>query len=117
MDVLAVEEAASKAIESVRSGRGPHFLELRTFRFRAHSMFDPELYRSKEEVEIWKERDPIELFRRRLVADGDLTEDDWAAMENDVAEEVERAVAFAEAGTWEPVEELTRFVYSEVVPS
>ncbi|HEX6147742.1 MAG TPA: pyruvate dehydrogenase (acetyl-transferring) E1 component subunit alpha [Acidimicrobiia bacterium] len=117
MDVLAVEEAASKAIESVRSGGGPHFLELRTFRFRAHSMFDPELYRSKEEVEIWKERDPIELFRRRLLADGALTEDDWAAMENDVAEEVESAVAFAEAGTWEPVEELTRFVYSEVVPS
>jgi pyruvate dehydrogenase E1 component alpha subunit len=117
MDVLAVEEAASKAIESVRSGGGPHFLEVRTFRFRAHSMFDPELYRSKEEVEIWKERDPIELFRRKLVADGALTEDDWAGMENHVAEEVERAVAFAEAGTWEPVEDLTRFVNSEVVAS
>jgi pyruvate dehydrogenase E1 component alpha subunit len=117
MDVLAVEEAASKAIESVRSGGGPHFLELRTFRFRAHSMFDPELYRSKEEVETWKERDPIELLKGRLVADGALTEDDWAGMEKDVAEEVDAAVAFAEAGTWEPVEELTRFVYSEVVPS
>jgi pyruvate dehydrogenase E1 component alpha subunit len=117
MDVLAVEEAARKAIESVRSGGGPHFLELRTFRFRAHSMFDPELYRSKEEVEVWKERDPIELFKRRLITDGALTEDDWADIEKEVAEEVERAVEFAEAGTWEPVEELTRFVYSEVVPS
>jgi pyruvate dehydrogenase E1 component alpha subunit len=117
MDVLAVEDAARKAIESVRSGGGPHFLELQTFRFRAHSMFDPELYRSKEEVEIWKERDPIELFKRRLITDGGLTEDDLAAMEKDVAEEIEAAVAFAEAGTWEPVEELTRFVYSEVVPS
>ncbi|HSJ83237.1 MAG TPA: pyruvate dehydrogenase (acetyl-transferring) E1 component subunit alpha [Acidimicrobiia bacterium] len=117
MDVLAVEKAASKAIESVRSGGGPHFLELRTFRFRAHSMFDPELYRSKEEVEIWKERDPIELLRRQLVADDALTEDDWAGIEKDVAEEVERAVEFAEAGSWEPVEELTRFVYSEVIPS
>jgi pyruvate dehydrogenase E1 component alpha subunit len=117
MDVLAVEDAARKAIESVRSGGGPHFLELQTFRFRAHSMFDPELYRSKEEVEVWKERDPIELFKRRLTTDGGLTEDDLAAMESDVAEEIETAVAFAEAGTWEPVEELTRFVYSEVVPS
>jgi pyruvate dehydrogenase E1 component alpha subunit len=117
MDVLAVEDAARKAIESVRSGGGPHFLELRTFRFRAHSMFDPELYRSKEEVEVWKERDPIELFKRRLITDGGLTEDDLADMESDVAEEIEAAVAFAEAGTWEPVEELTRFVYSEVVPS
>jgi pyruvate dehydrogenase E1 component alpha subunit len=117
MDVLAVEDTARKAIESVRSGGGPHFLELQTFRFRAHSMFDPELYRSKEEVEIWKERDPIELFKMRLITDGGLTEDDLAAMEKDVAEEIEAAVAFAEAGTWEPVEELTRFVYSEVVPS
>jgi TPP-dependent pyruvate/acetoin dehydrogenase alpha subunit len=117
MDVLAVEDAARKAIESVRSGGGPHFLELRTFRFRAHSMFDPELYRSKEEVEVWKQRDPIELFKRRLITDGDLTEDDLAGIESDVTEEIEAAVAFAEAGTWEPVEELTRFVYSEVVPS
>ena len=117
MDVLAVEEAARKAIESVRSGGGPHFLELRTFRFRAHSMFDPELYRSKEEVEIWKERDPIELFKSQLVADGALSEDDWAGLEKEVAEEIERAVEFAEASGWEPVEELTRFVYSEVVPS
>jgi pyruvate dehydrogenase E1 component alpha subunit len=117
MDVLAVEDSARKAIESVRSGGGPHFLELRTFRFRAHSMFDPELYRSKQEVEVWKERDPIELFKRRLITDGDLTEDDLAAIESDVTVEIEAAVAFAEAGTWEPVEELTRFVYSEVVPS
>jgi TPP-dependent pyruvate/acetoin dehydrogenase alpha subunit len=80
-------------------------------------MFDPELYRSKEEVETWKERDPIELLKGRLVTEGTLSEDDWAGMERDVAGEVERAVAFAEAGTWEPVEELTRYVYSEVVPS
>lgn len=114
MDVLAVEEAARMAAESVRSGGGPHFLEFRTYRFRAHSMFDPELYRSKDEIEEWKERDPIDLLKKRLTADGILTEEERTAMENEVAEEVEAAVAFAEAGTWEPVEELTRFVYSEV---
>ena len=114
MDVLAVEDAARKAIESVRSGGGPHFLELQTFRFRAHSMFDPELYRSREEVENWKKRDPLELFKNRLITDGTLSEEGWEAMERQVAEEIDAAVAFAEAGTWEPVEELTRFVYSEV---
>jgi len=113
MDVLAVEEAAQKAVESVRAGGGPHFLELRTYRFRAHSMFDPELYRSRDEVEDWRNRDPLESFKERLVADGGLDDDTWAAMEAEVAAEVDDAVAFAEAGTWEPEEELTRFVYSE----
>jgi pyruvate dehydrogenase E1 component alpha subunit len=113
MDVLAVEEAAQKAVESVRAGGGPHFLELRTYRFRAHSMFDPELYRSRDEVEDWRSRDPLESFKERLVAEGELDDDTWAAMEAEVAAEIEDAVAFAEAGTWEPEEELTRFVYSE----
>jgi pyruvate dehydrogenase E1 component alpha subunit len=113
MDVLAVEEAARKAVESVRAGGGPHFLELRTYRFRAHSMFDPELYRSRDEVEEWKHRDPVESFKERLMTDRTLDEGAWTAMEEQVATEVEDAVAFAEAGTWEPVEELTRFVYSE----
>ena len=114
MDVLAVERAAGTAAEAVRSGGGPHFLEFRTFRFRAHSMFDPELYRSKEEVEMWKERDPIDLLGGQLTSEGVLTEGGMTALEAEVAEEIEGAVAFAEAGTWEPVEDLTRFVYSEV---
>jgi len=114
MDVVAVEEAAVKAVESVRSGGGPHFLEFRTYRFRAHSMFDPELYRSKEEVGEWMSRDPIELLRGRLSAEGLLSEDDWEAMEEKVGAEVDDAVEFAEEGSWEPVGDLSRFVYSEV---
>jgi len=113
MDVLAVERAARAAVEAIRGGGGPHFLELRTYRFRAHSMFDPELYRAKEEVETWKERDPIVTFRARLEAAGLLTQDDLDAMEAEVAEEVWRSIDFAERGTWEPVSELTRFVTSE----
>lgn len=116
MDVEAVAEAARKAAESVRAGGGPHFLELRTYRFRAHSMFDPELYRAREEVEEWKHRDPIELFRGRLSGDGVLDDEAWGEMEDRVRDEVDRAVAFADAGTWEPVESLTRFVHSEVAP-
>ncbi len=114
MDVHAVEEAARTALESIRGGGGPHFLEMRTYRFRAHSMFDPELYRSKDEVESWKDRDPIELFRRRLEESGVLTDEIMAGMEEEVKQEIDAAVRFAEEGTWEPVEELTRFVYSEV---
>jgi pyruvate dehydrogenase E1 component alpha subunit len=114
MDVKAVEAAAAKAVESVRAGGGPHFLELRTYRFRAHSMFDPELYRSKGEVEEWKGRDPIETFRDRLTEEGVLTDEIWARLEAEILDEVDAAVRFAEAGTWEPVEDLTRFVYSEV---
>lgn len=114
MDVEEVEEAARKAAESVRAGGGPHFLEFRTFRFRAHSMFDPELYRTKEEVEEWKERDPIELLKKSLINEGLLDDEIWNGMESRVRDEADGAVAFAEAGTWEPVEELTRFVYSEV---
>jgi pyruvate dehydrogenase E1 component alpha subunit len=113
MDVLAVEEAARKAVAEIRGGGGPVFLELRTYRFRAHSMYDPERYRAKEEVESWRERDPITLFTARLTDTGVVADEDVAAIEVEVAAEVADAVAFAEAGTLEPVEDLTRFVYSE----
>ena len=115
MDVLAVAESSRTAVEAIRAGGGPHFLELRTYRFRAHSMFDPELYRDRGEVEEWKNRDPIEALKRTLEADGMLSNDDWAAIEDTVARVVDDAVAFAEAGTLEAVEELTRFVHSEEV--
>jgi pyruvate dehydrogenase E1 component alpha subunit len=114
MDVKAVEEAARTAIEAVRAGGGPHFLEFRTYRFRAHSMFDAELYRERDEVEMWKQHDPIDSFRERLLADDALTDPEWELMEEEVAAEVEAAVAFAEAAEWEPVADLERFVYSEV---
>jgi TPP-dependent pyruvate/acetoin dehydrogenase alpha subunit len=117
MDVVAVEESARRAIESIRAGGGPHFLECQTYRFRAHSMFDPELYRQKAEVEEWKERDPILLLGDRLRSEGLLTDEDLAAMEAEIAAEIDGAVAFAEAGTWESVDELTRFVHSEEVPA
>jgi TPP-dependent pyruvate/acetoin dehydrogenase alpha subunit len=113
MDVVACEDAAHRAAEAVRSGGGPYFLEFRTYRFRAHSMFDPQLYRDKQEVEEWKKRDPILLFQARLQELGLLREEDLKQIEDDVAAEIAKAVEFAEAGTWEPVDELTRFVYSE----
>jgi pyruvate dehydrogenase E1 component alpha subunit len=113
MDVLAVERAAARAVTAVRNGGGPHFLELRTYRFRAHSMFDPERYRDKAEVKSWRERDPIDLLAARLRGEGGLDDGSLAAIEERVAAEVEAAVAFAEAGTLEPLDTLTRHVVSE----
>jgi len=112
MDVIAVEEAARGAAARLRAGDGPQFLECRTYRFRAHSMFDPELYRDKAEVEQWKLRDPIALLTARLQRAALLDADALAALERDVEQEIAAAVAFAEAGTWEPAEALTRDVYT-----
>jgi pyruvate dehydrogenase E1 component subunit alpha len=117
MDVLACEEAAHRAALSVRAGEGPCFIEFRTYRFRAHSMYDPQLYRAKQEVEDWKKRDPIATFQERLAGQGILDDAKLKGIESEVAAEIERAIAFAEAGTLEPVEDLTRFVYSEPKPT
>lgn len=112
MDVRAVEKAAAAAIASVRSNGKPFFLVCNTYRFRAHSMFDAELYREKKEVEEWKKRDPIAQLQQSLFAEGVLTEARLSAMKNAVEADVLQAVAFAERGTWEPVENLQTFVYS-----
>jgi pyruvate dehydrogenase E1 component alpha subunit len=113
MDVVAVQKAAAEAVKQVRKTGGPYFLECRTYRFRAHSMFDAELYRSKEEVEEWKERDPIKIFTQTTMDSGLINKEEIDEIENEVSGEVEDAVAFAESGTWEPEEDLIRFVYSE----
>ncbi|HSB87251.1 MAG TPA: thiamine pyrophosphate-dependent enzyme, partial [Ilumatobacteraceae bacterium] len=115
MDVDAVERAARQAILATRAGGGPTFLEMRTYRFRAHSMYDPELYRSKDEVAHWRERDPIEMFVGRLRSEGLLDDAVLAEIEKDVAATVDAAVAFADAGTLEDVRDLTRHVYADTV--
>jgi TPP-dependent pyruvate/acetoin dehydrogenase alpha subunit len=116
MDVIAVEAATTRVAEAVRGGEGPAFLELRTYRFRAHSMFDAELYRDKAEVETWKKRDPIPALMARLEDRGLTTPEVVASLERSVSDEVERAVQFAEAGTWEPVADLLKDVYTPAGP-
>jgi pyruvate dehydrogenase E1 component alpha subunit len=112
MDVLAVESATQNAVDLVRQGNGPYFIEYRTYRFRAHSMYDAELYRSKGEVAQWKQRDPIATFEQQLRANGVLEDADVQKMEATIADEIADAVAFAEAGSWEPLEDLTKDVYT-----
>jgi pyruvate dehydrogenase E1 component subunit alpha len=109
MDVLAVEEAVQEAVDAVRSGDGPRLVELKTYRFRAHSLADPDLYRTKEEVEQWRTgHDPIDLF----VAAQGIEAATIGRIEAEVAAELEEAVAFAEAAPWEPVETLEEHVYT-----
>jgi pyruvate dehydrogenase E1 component alpha subunit len=88
------------------------FVEFQTYRFRAHSMFDPELYRDKAEVEQWKTRGPIHTYSARLKAQGQLTEEQFLELDRAAMQEVEQAVAFAEAGTWEPVADLARDLHT-----
>ncbi|HET9650574.1 MAG TPA: pyruvate dehydrogenase (acetyl-transferring) E1 component subunit alpha [Usitatibacter sp.] len=116
MDVVAVHEATKAAAKHVREAAGPCFVEYETYRFRPHSMFDPELYRDRSEVEAWKTRGPLHTFSARLKAEGKLTEDEFLAMDREAVAEVERAVAFAEAGTLEPVERLARDVVTGEAP-
>ena len=112
MDLLAVEVAVRQAADGIRRGEGPRLVEARTYRFRAHSMYDPDLYRAKDEVERWKTRDPIALFTDALRACGVLADADVAALEAAVGETIAAAVAEAEAGPWEPVENLLEDVHT-----
>ncbi|MFZ2013475.1 MAG: pyruvate dehydrogenase (acetyl-transferring) E1 component subunit alpha [Nocardioides sp.] len=113
MDVTAVEQATRHAVDRIRAGDGPCFLELRTYRFRAHSMYDPELYREKAEVGHWRERDPLELLTAAMRAGSELDDDAVEAMRAEAVAEVDRAVDAAEEAPFEAVDDLTRFVYSE----
>ncbi len=116
MDVVAVEIAARRAVEAIRGSGEPALLECRTYRFRAHSMFDAQAYRSKQEVETWRGRDPIRHLQDWVLQSGTMHSDEIAAIEATIAAEVEAAVAFAEAGTWEPVEALEQFTLMDRVP-
>ncbi len=113
MDVLAVEQAAKEAIQKIRKSGKPFLLVCNTYRFRAHSMFDAELYREKSEVEEWKKRDPIPKLQQLLFSQDVIKQKDIDEMNSRVEVEIQKAVDFAEAGAWEPVENLSKFVYSE----
>lgn len=113
MDVAAVRRVACDARQQVIHGGTPVFVEFQTYRFRAHSMYDPDLYRSKAEVEEWKTRGPIHTYTARLKAQGLLTEEEFLELDRAAGEEVREAVSYAENGQWEPVDQLLRHVYAE----
>ncbi|MCH4558882.1 pyruvate dehydrogenase (acetyl-transferring) E1 component subunit alpha [Mesorhizobium jarvisii] len=116
MNPVAVEAAARRAVERARGGKGPSFLECRTYRFRAHSMFDAQFYRTKEEIALWKERDPVPRMQAWLEENHMLSAEELKRIEDQVDVEIDAAVTFAEAGQWEKVEDLERFVLMDEVP-
>src|SRR5687767_1296602 len=115
MDVLAVREVVGRAVERARKDKSPSLIEARTYRFRGHSMRDPAgaVYRTKEEVEREKLRDPIVLFRDRVLREGVLTEADVRTIEKDVNDLIDEAVAFADASPEPPVEWLLTDIFKE----
>ena len=113
MDVTAVSDAATAAVDAIRGGGGPQFLEAHTYRLRAHSMYDPERYRTRDEVALWRERDPLPRYRRHLESLGTLDTATIDALDVDVDAEVDAAVEFARSGTPEPVEDLLVHVTAE----
>lgn len=115
MDVDAVRNASSRAVEMIRAGSGPVFLEFRTYRFRAHSMFDPDRYRPKEEIAEWRARDPIELSTGRLREEGLLDDEQLETLWSNAREEIRDAVAFADGSPLEPIADLGRHVYRRSV--
>ena len=113
MDVLAVYQAAKDAIDYVRRESKPFLLEAVTYRFRGHSMGDPERYRSQEEVKKWQDNDPIGIFRAALLKQGDVTAAELDELERRAEEETQKAVEFAEASPEPGMEELFADVYAE----
>ena len=116
-DVEKVYAAAKKAVDYVRSGKGPYFLELLTYRYRGHSMSDSNAYREKEEERAWSKRDPIIILRDRLIESGDLTMDEYKQMDDEILDEIENEIIkFAEESPEPKVEELEKYVLAENDP-
>ncbi len=116
-DVEKVYAAAKKAVDYVRSGKGPYFLELLTYRYRGHSMSDSNAYREKEEERAWSKRDPIIILRDRLIEAGELTLDDYKQMDNEILDQIENEIIkFAEESPEPKVEELEKYVLAENDP-
>jgi pyruvate dehydrogenase E1 component alpha subunit len=113
MDVLAVRAAAERAIERARSGEGPTLLECLTYRFRGHSLADPDELRAAAEKEFWAKRDPIKRLAADLLAAGLASEADLQAVEKEVDAEVADCVAFALAAPEPDGSELTNFIWAE----
>jgi pyruvate dehydrogenase E1 component alpha subunit len=112
-DILAVREAMQVALDHCRSGEGPYLLESLTYRYRGHSMSDPEAYRSKEEVERFRKDDPIVLFRDKLLSDGVATQGEFDQIDADVLAEIEQAVKFAEESPAPDPSTLNEFIYAD----
>ena len=110
-DVLAMYEAMQRAIQHSKDGNGPFFIEAMTYRFRGHSMADPESYRDRQEIDHHRERDPIPLFKEQLTDSGKASDDDFEQIENEVEDVVERAVQFADESDFPATSTIYDWIY------
>lgn len=111
MNVLEVIEKTQMALDFIQREQRPYFLEFKTYRFRPHSMFDPELYRNKEEVMNWKEKCPIQSFKESLLQQNLISELQIQELTQKVEKEIQEAITFAEQGSLEPIDDLEKHVY------
>jgi pyruvate dehydrogenase E1 component alpha subunit len=113
MDFFKMQSVAERAIADARKGDGPSFIEARCYRYRGHSMSDPATYRSKEEVEHWKKRDPIPRLKAAIIGDFDVPEEEFEAIDRKVREVLDEAVAFAQSGAELPKDTLYDDLYAD----
>jgi pyruvate dehydrogenase E1 component alpha subunit len=113
MDLLKVREASQEAMDWIRAGNGPMLLEIVTYRYRGHSMGDPERYRESSEIKKWEENDPIGIYRNHLTKDEIATAEELDAIDERVEEETEEAVQFAESSPEPELDELFEDIYVE----
>lgn len=111
MDVEAVHRAVAEAAARARAGDGPTLLELRTYRYKGHSMSDPAKYRTKDELKDYKERDPIEQVKASILEQGFATEEELKAIDKEIKERVNESVKFAEESAYPPTEEAYKDIY------
>ena len=116
MDVMQVREDAARVLDLIRKEGGPYLLEIMTYRYRGHSMGDPERYREKAEVKKWEEEDPIGIFRKHIIDEGIATDDDLDEQDAEAERIVQEAVDFAEASPEPDDEALFEHIYAEPTP-
>ena len=113
MDVLAVRDATARAVQRAREGEGPSFIEAVTYRYRGHSMSDPDDYRTKREEKIWKERDPIIKLAKHLRDNAIISPDELKELQDKANSVVDEAIKFADESAWPELEELMKDIYVE----
>ena len=116
-DIEVVYAAAKTAVDHVRSGKGPYFLELMTYRYRGHSMSDSNAYRAKDEERMWGTRDPIIILRDRLIEAGEMTMDSYKTLDEEILEQIENdIIKYSEESPEPKLEELEKYLFAENDP-
>ena len=116
MDPAAVHEAVSRAAEHIRSGKGPYYLEIKTYRYKGHSVSDPAKYREKDEVKTYQDRDPVKVTERTILDNGIATEAEIKAIKDAVKAEIAEAAKFADESPYPDGAELYTDQYSQPYP-